>query len=31
LCGLGVWGVRILLLLGGFFLLSVVSASQEDF
>jgi hypothetical protein len=31
LCGLGVWDVWVLLLLGGFILPSVVPASQQDF
>jgi hypothetical protein len=31
MCGLEAWGVRFLLILGGFFLPSVVPASQQDF
>jgi hypothetical protein len=31
LCGLGVQGVGVLLLLGGFFLPSVAPESQQDF
>jgi hypothetical protein len=31
LCMLGVFGVRVLLLLGGFFLPSVAPVSQQDF
>jgi hypothetical protein len=31
LCGLGAWGVRVLLILGGFILPSVSPVSQQDF